>query len=229
MKQARPLNRLLALKSLGFSLAGIGGLMGQESESMPPIERLRLREAALRHHIPYDEYVVARVTARLRLIEEGHTVNASIETKSVRGLRVVGLVGTAGGESRPGSGPIVKELFERVGHLMDDAKADRTTPIAFYVPDPSKAGRVLVLAGYVLPEGAVPGLEIHTKSAANVASIVHRGAASRIGASYQLLATWAETNDYSRNVALGSWREVYLEANGDDQTDWIIELQLELS
>ena len=189
---------------------------------------LRLRAAELRRQIRYEQHVLARVTARLRLIEEETALRAFIETKKVDGLRVVGLVGVAGDASCPETGPVVKEVFERAGRLMDKAQADRTTPVAVYTPDPSNAGQVIVRAGYVLPEGSVPGLESHTISEAEVASVVHQGAMKDIGFPYQRLATWAESTQRSRTLELSRWREVYLDANGDNEADWIIELQLEL-
>lgn len=229
VEQVRPLNRILALKTLGFSLAETGELIALESDPSPVIGMLRLRAAELRRQIRHEQHVLARVTARLRLIEEEETaLRTTIETKTVDGLRVVGLMGAAKDASRLETGPVVKELFERVGRLMDTAQADRTTPIAFYMRDPSNTGQVLVRAGYVLPEGSVPGLESHIISEAGVASVVHRGAMKDIASQYQRLATWAEATDRGRSLELGRWREIYLEANGGDESDWIIELQLEL-
>jgi effector-binding domain-containing protein len=50
-----------------------------------------------------------------------------------------------------------------------------------------------------------------------------------IAAAYQELARWAESRGHRTSLDSPRWRELYLEAAGDDQTEWIIEVQLELT
>jgi hypothetical protein len=76
-------------------------------------------------------------------------------------------------------------------NLMDAASADRTSPVAHYIPNPADSSSVLVTAGFIVAGGQVPNLETYPVPAAEVASIV--------------------------------------QADGDDQTDWIVEVQLELT
>ena len=52
---------------------------------------------------------------------------------------------------------------------------------------------------------------------------------SGVATAYQTLAQWAEGNGHHRALGAPRWRELYLEASGDDQSHWLIELQLELT
>jgi hypothetical protein len=85
---------------------------------------------------------------------------------------------------------------------------------------------VRVIAGYAHAGAPVPGLDSYTLPPVDVAAVVHHGPMSTISSAYQELAQWAEST--GRTPATFSWREYYLEAAGDDQSDWIVEVQLEL-
>ncbi|GAA1574703.1 hypothetical protein GCM10009789_30210 [Kribbella sancticallisti] len=75
--------------------------------------------------------------------------------------------------------------------------------------------------GLLTPE---PELESYSLSATEVASIVHHGPMNTISTAYQALAHWAESTGCSPESP--RWREHYLEAAGDDESNWIVELQL---
>jgi DNA-binding transcriptional MerR regulator len=77
--QLSMLNRLVALKGLGFSLDEVGVLL---SEGVDPAElhgMLRLRQAEFERRVRQDRHALGRVTARLRLIEQETQVTTQIE------------------------------------------------------------------------------------------------------------------------------------------------------
>jgi effector-binding domain-containing protein len=84
------------------------------------------------------------------------------------------------------------------------------------------------MAGYAVPADSVPGLTTYKLPAAEVASTIHQGPMSGIAAAYQTLAQWAEANGHHAVLAAPRWREHYLEADGEDETHWIVEVQLEV-
>jgi DNA-binding transcriptional MerR regulator len=243
LAQLPTLNRLLALKGLGFQLDEIGPLL---SEGVDPAElhgMLRLREAELERQVRQQRHALERVKARLRLIEQ--ETQMTVETKHLEAITLTALSADASDASRQQTGPIVRALFEQVIHRMEAATADRTTPIARYHPQSGsaptpgadtspqagpKAGPddvgVRVVAGYALSGAPVPGLDNYILPATEVAAVIHRGPMSTIPTAYQELARWAEAT--GRAPETFSWRECYLEAAGDDQSDWIVEVQLEL-
>jgi DNA-binding transcriptional MerR regulator/effector-binding domain-containing protein len=212
--QLAVLNRLIALKGLGFSLDEVGVLLREGVEPAELHGMLRLRQAELERQVRHDRHVLDRVTARLRLIEQETHMNAHITTKHADAVSMAALTAT---------GPVVKPLFGKVIDRMEAANADRTTPIAHYVPTPT--GEVQVTAGFAVQ--SVPGLDSYSLPAAEVASIVHHGPMNTISTAYQALTQWAEAAGHS--VEAPRWREHYLEAAGDDESHWIVELQLELA
>jgi hypothetical protein len=46
---------------------------------------------------------------------------------------------------------------------------------------------------------------------------------------HQAIARWAETNGHTASIENARWREIYLETNDADYSDWLIEVQLELT
>lgn len=220
--QLTVLNRLIALKGLGFSLDEVGVLLREGIDPAEMHGMLRLRQAELERQVRHDRHVLDRVTARLRLIEQETQVNAQITTKQADAVTLAALSATAEDASRQHTGAAVKTLFDQVIDRMEATSADRTTPIAHYVPTSTAA--VQVTAGYAVQD--VPGLDTYLLDAAEVASIVHHGPMTTISTAYQALAQWAEATGHS--LAAPRWREHYLEADGDDDSHWIVELQLEL-
>jgi DNA-binding transcriptional MerR regulator len=225
--QLPALNRLVALKGLGFSLDEIGQLLGEGVDPSEMKGMLRLRRAEVERRVRHDRHVLDRVTARLRLIEQETRMNAQIETKQTDAVSIAALTATAQDASPQSTGHVLRNLFEQVIERMEAVNADRTTPIARYV---SVAGspQVEIIAGYAVPT-EVPGLQTQSLPAVEVASTIHQGPVAGIAAAYQDLARWAEANGHHTLLESPRWRHHFLEANGDDETHWIIELQLELT
>ncbi|WP_157630711.1 GyrI-like domain-containing protein [Kribbella catacumbae] len=151
-------------------------------------------------------------------------MNPHIQTKYVEPLTIAAFSAPAADASRQSTGAVVQALFDQVITQMESAAADRTTPIARYVPAAGTPA-VEVAAGYAIA-GTVPGLSLSTLPATEVASLIHHGPMNTISTAYQALTHWAESAGHSPTTS--TWREQYLEANGNDQSTWIVELQLEL-
>lgn len=227
LAQLPTLHRLLALKGLGIRLDEMGPLL---SEGVDPAElhgMLRLREAELERQVRQQRHTLDRVKARLRLIEQETPM--TVETKHLEPVTLAALSADALDASRQQTGAVVQALFEQVIDAMETADADRTTPIARYQPcaeartgDPT----IQVTAGYALASNQVPGLHDHVLPATEVAAVIHHGPMNTISTAYQELAQWAESTGRTPKTSI--WREYYLEAAGNDQSDWIVEVQLEL-
>ena len=123
----------------------------------------------------------------------------------------------------------VEELFVMAGDLMDAARLSRTTPVSWYVPEPSISDEALrVYAGFAVT-GDAPGLQIVGMPAAEVASVIQTGPMEGIGQADRALARWVDSHGYETAGRNPRKRSVFLEANGDDQTDWVVDVQLELT
>lgn len=226
--QLTTLNRLVALKGLGFSLDEVGRLLGEGVDPAEMKGMLRLRQAEFERRVRHDRHVLDRVTARLRLIEQENRMNTTIETKHAEALTIAALSATADDASPQSTGQVLRDLFEQVIERMEAVKADRTTPVARFVSADSGPA-VEVIAGYAVPTDSVPGLQTRSLPAVEVASTIHQGPISGIAAAYQDLARWAEANGHHDLLESPRWRHHFLEADGDDETHWITELQLELT
>jgi len=127
----------------------------------------------------------------------------------------------------------VAAQFDRVATVLDASGVSRLAPLSRYAALPGNGpggrGGRRVTTGYVVTGGAVPGLDWIDLPAARVASVVHHGPMDAVRVGRQALARWAEGQNWSEaGIAAAAERTVYLQADGDDQSEWVVELQLEL-
>src|SRR4051794_14619042 len=94
--QLRVLNRVIALKDLGFTLHQVGSMIEDKVEPGELRGMLRLRRAELAEQVERDAARLAQVDARLRLIEtEGHMNTGDVLLKQLPARRVAALSATA--------------------------------------------------------------------------------------------------------------------------------------
>jgi DNA-binding transcriptional MerR regulator len=225
--QLSQLNRLVALKHLGFSLEQVRTLLDDGIDAAELRGMLRMRAADLQTRLLRDGQTLDRVRARLRLIEsETLTAITDVEVKTVAPQRVLALHQFLNEEVDADHQLDVEALFERVIVLMDAACADRASPISWRDDDEHT---VCLHAGFLAPAANVLGLDAVELPAVSVASVVRRGAVADMNEAHQAIARWAETHDHVLSVQRGRWRELYLETNDTDYSNWLIEVQLELA
>lgn len=203
------LNRILALKDLGFSLEQIAGLLdgGLTVEHMREI--LRMKQAELQRRLHEERERLARVEARLRQIEqEGimspyEVVLKQTEPQLVAAIRQVvpsyQSVGALYGElmgylaGHGVHGGVAAAIWHDEGYRERDVDAEAVIYLDRPVPG---SDRVRV---YELPARAM-------------ASVVHHGSYRTLHEGYQAVMSWIEANGY-RVVA--SNREIYLRGPDD--------------
>lgn len=226
--QLRRLNRLLALKDLGFSLDQVRQVLDDEVDAAQLRGMLRLRRAELAERIATDRDRLARVEARLRIIEEEGVMNpVEVTVTPVPATRIAALTGTADSVDSEEIGPVVQGLFQRLGEFLGrGAIVPAGPPVVAYSPGPDGGLRCRV--GFTVAGTAVPaGVElVELPALERAATLVHHGAMSEIGASYQRLGVWIEENGYRTD---GTAREVYLVSHPAPQHDWETELQMPLT
>lgn len=223
--QLSRLNRLVALKDLGFPLEQVRTLLADGIDAAELRGMLRMRAADLQTRLLRDGQTLGRVHARLRLIEGETTTITDVELKTVAPQRILSLHQYVG-EEADADQLDVEALFERVITLMDAASADRSSPISWRDDDEHT---LRLHAGFLAPAANVPGLDVIELAGISVASVVRRGAVADMNEAHQAIARWAEAHDHSHSVQRGRWREIYLETNDTDYSDWLIEVQLELA
>ncbi|MEV7402154.1 MerR family transcriptional regulator [Streptomyces sp. NPDC091267] len=221
------LNRIIALKDLGFTLQQVRAVLDEEVGSEELRGMLRLRRSELEAAMAAAAARLVQVEARLRSIEsEGHMSADDVVIKSVPAVRVAELTGVAEGYEPENITPVIRPLYERLFPLLGKAGISPTGPgIARYEDTPGGGGAVVVHAGVTVsaPVGPVgdTGVTVVELPPFEAATIVHRGSMDNILTTAQTLARWIDASDHR---SAGYAREVNLECPEDEQ-NWVTELQ----
>ena len=220
--QLARLNRVIALKDLGFTLVQVGAILDEKVGVESLRGMLRLRQAELEASIAADRARLTGVEARLRTIErEGLMPSEDVVVKSVPAVRVAELSGVAGGFSPEHITPVIRPLYEELMRRLEAAGVTPSGPgLAYYV---HLADGVEVHAGIEVGASVVgTGFDVVDLPAyEQVATLLHRGSMDEVMPDVQALARWIDDNGYR---TLGPSRELYLECPAEREL-WATELQ----
>jgi DNA-binding transcriptional MerR regulator len=219
--QLSRLNRIVALKDLGFTLEQVAKIIDDKVGIDELRGMLRLRRAELENQLAGDRARLAAVEARLRSIEaEGVMPTNDVQVKRIEPVRVAEVSGVAASFEPVSITPVIGPLFDELcGHLEKAGVIPVGPAIAYYedVPD-----GVLVHAAMPVNAPAVEGVDIVDLPAIErAATIMHHGDMDNVLSTVQTLATWIEQNGhtsagYNREVTL-TWSE--------NKSEWVTELQ----
>ncbi|MFF1921928.1 MerR family transcriptional regulator [Streptomyces sp. NPDC058221] len=221
------LNRIIALKDLGFTLQQVRAVLDEEVGPEELRGMLRLRRSELEAAMAAAAARLAQVEARLRSIEsEGHMSADDVVVKSVPAVRVAELVGAADGYEPEEITPVIRPMYERLFTLLGEAGVTPTGPgIARYEEAPDGSGMILVHAGVTVsaPVGPVgdSGVRVVELPPFEAATVVHRGPMAGVLPTAQALARWIDASGYR---SAGYAREINLECPADEEK-WVTELQ----
>lgn len=220
--QLSRLNRVVALKDLGFTLEQVAAIIDDKVGIDELRGMLRLRRAELANQLAADRARLAAVEARLRSIEtEGAMPTNDVQVKQVPAVRVAEVSGVAASFEPESITPVIRPLYEELwGHLETAGMTPAGPAIAYYEDAPE--GGVLVHAAVPVNAEAVDGVAIVDLPAIErAATIVHHGTMDNVLSTIQTLATWIDDNGHA---SAGYNREVYLEWS-DDTSKCVTELQ----
>ncbi|MEU8764677.1 MerR family transcriptional regulator [Streptomyces sp. NPDC048659] len=223
--QLARLNRVIALKDLGFTLDQVQSILDEQVGAEELRGMLRLRRAELEEALERSRALLAQVGARLRAIEsEGRMSTQDVVVKKIPAVRIAELSGIAASFGPEHITPVISPLYEELCGRLESAGITGWGPgIAYYEDAGRGDGSVLVHAGMTVPEGtAVEGLEVLVlPGIEEAATIVHRGPMEALLPTAQTLASWIEANGYT---STGYARELYLEVP-EDKAKWVTEFQ----
>ncbi|MFE9865280.1 MerR family transcriptional regulator [Streptomyces sp. NPDC005506] len=225
--QLARLNRIIALKDLGFTLQQVQAVLDDQVGPEELRGMLRLRQVELEAAMAAAAARLAQVEARLRSIEsEGHMPADEVVVKNVPAVRVAELTGTAASYQPQDITPVIGPLYDRLFPLLEAAGIRPTGPgVARYEDAPDGNGAIVVHAGVTVsaPVGPVgdTGVTVLELPAFEAATIVHRGSMDGVLITEQTLARWLDANGYR---SLGYTREINLECP-EDKDKWVTELQ----
>ncbi|MGW0414512.1 MerR family transcriptional regulator [Streptomyces collinus] len=231
--QLARLNRIIALKDLGFTLRQVRDIVDERVDADELRGMLRLRRAELESAVAAAEARLVQVEARLRAIEsEGHMPMNDVVIKKVPTVRVAELTATAGSFAPEAIGPVIGPLYDELFRRLGSAGVAPDGPgIAYYEDAPEGGGRISVHAAVQVTGPLRAGAEDGTDDGVRVvdlpgldeaATIVHRGSMDTVLSTAQALARWVDAHGYR---SAGHPREVNLECP-ENREDWVTELQV---
>jgi DNA-binding transcriptional MerR regulator len=224
-RQLSRLNRIVALKDLGFTLEQVGSILDDKVSAEELRGMLRLRRAELQAQVTAGIARLAQVEARLQIIEgEGAMPTDDVQVKRVPAVRVAELTGTAAGFEPESIAPVIGPLYDELRGLLERAGIVPVgPPVAYYEDTPGGDG---VLVHAAMPVNADPGGShgfsvVDLPEIEHAATIVHHGSMDNVVPTIQTMARWIEANGYR---SAGYNRELYIEV-GTDRDAWVTELQ----
>ena len=215
-EQLHLLNRLVALKDLGFTLDQVRSLLAEPVGADELRGMLWLRRAELEEEARAVGTRLAAVESRLRMIEKESTMSPDYVVKTLPALRLVGRRAVIDPDA---IGAHVGPTFDEVSATLRHIEGALATPVATYA-EVDEGMEVTV--GYAWGGPIPPGTEAIDLAEATAVCGVHLGEMTRIGESWQALHRWVTDNGYRYD---GPCRELYVRAESDDQADWVTELQ----
>ncbi|MEU4692264.1 MerR family transcriptional regulator [Actinoplanes sp. NPDC023714] len=225
--QLSRLNRIVALKNLGFTLRQVQSIVDESVGTDELRGMLRLRQVELSVAIADATGRLVQVEARLQALErEGRMSADDVVVKRIPSVRVAELVAVADSYEPSDIGPVIGPLYDDLMALLATLGINPTGPGVAYYEDASD-GRIVVHAGIEVAAASAddPRLRIVDLPAIEkAATIVHRGSMDAVMPTEQKLARWI---DESGHRATGYAREVSLECP-ENRDEWVTELQTPL-
>ena len=235
-EQLPRLNRIIALRDLGFSLEQIAGILDENLSTEQLLGMLKLKRAEVEGQMKSEQQKLERLEARIRQMREssGHAAYdvllRDIEPELAAAYREV-----AADDDR------IQQMFDMVETYIagfDGARADKP-PLSIYYDDEYREKdmdvEIAVPLRYAIPESEMIRVR-QLPRLSSVACVVHVGEYSDVYQAYNALLTWIEANGYRMT---GPIREVYLRFGadgldfelpptylGNDKHEYVTELQI---
>lgn len=224
--QLSRLNRILAMKELGFALGEVRTLLGDVTH-----EELRgmllLRRAQLERQLDEDRVRLIAVDARLRAIEREDEMPDDVIVKSLPALRVAAVGRPAPGFGPRNLGPVLDPAFRDLDLALEASGMRPIGPaFACYTGDPD-ANDLLAYAAHEVAaevtEIAAPAGIFELAAVPAAAVVVRHGRVADIYASlYADLARWIDANGFEH---VGAGRDVFVKGSEDPEVEHVIEIQ----
>ncbi len=220
-KQFARLNRIVALKELGFTLDQVRRILDDDLGIEELRGMLTLRQAQIATERAQVDARLLGVEHRLRLIaQEDHMSDIEYVVKSLPARTLAARSATAASQAEIAA--VVGPLFGEIAREIASVGGCPETGVGVY--DMSEDG-LEMLIGYDYAGAAVDAsFEVVALPAVpDAVCAVHLGAMETVHDSWLALSRWADANGWSPD---GPCREIHLLAEPqDDQSGWVTELQ----
>lgn len=225
--QMPKLNRILALKDVGFSLDEIAIILKKNMDSEQVLSLLDLKEAEVMDKIKSEQERLSRIKNLIKICnQEAFAMAYDIVIKHIEPIRVASLRDTIPSYSAQG------HLWEELGQHIEKSGAKIVSPcMVIYHESGHKEDSVD--AEIIEPiVGDLPETErIRVKyldAVKEMATVVHQGSYENLHLAYNAISKWIEENGYQ---IAGAPRELYLKGEWltNDPNEYITEVQFPVS
>lgn len=207
------LNRILALRDLGFSLEQIAQMLDEGLSSEQMLGMFKLKRAEIERQVQEDQMKISRLEARIHQLNRKEEAGMyDVILRSVGAELVASYRDVAVDDDR-----ITSMFVELETHVarFEKARADKPPFSVYYDAEYRETD---IDAEVAVPLAfAIPGTEIiqvrEMPAIAKAACVVHSGGYATLYQAYNALLNWIEENNYRM---LGPIREVYLRYGADD-------------
>lgn len=208
VNQLPRLNRILALKDLGFSLEQIAKALGEGVSPEQLRGMLRLKRAELQQHIADEQERLVRVEARLNDIAmEDVMPNYDVILKQVDPQLIAGIHDTLPDFGYSTIGQLFGEVYGYVARFGVNEPA--ATAATIWYDEEYKTTdidcEVAVFLKQRIPESE--RVKVYELPATTMACVVHKGSYNTLNQAYEALVRWIEANNYK---IVGPNRALYL-------------------
>ena len=218
------LNRILALKDLGFSLEQIK-LMLADNLSLEQLRgMLKLQRREVEQRLSEEQARLVRIEARLRQIElEDKMPNYDVLIKTTPAILVAARRMTIPTNDQVPEylGPAYAEVYDyiRKRGVKDDGQCMTLwhSPADFYANEDAEA---IFVVDRLLP--GTDRVKVYELPSIQVAAVVHQGDFEEFTQGHAALLEWIDANGYK---IVGPYREVYIKHEKDNLSDTITEIQ----
>ncbi len=228
VQQLPTLNRIMALKDLGFSLEQVARLLKDKISHQEIQGMLKLKEAQIEQHLSDEQLRLSRVKARLAQIqEEGHWQPDEVVVKQLNTQPYL-----SSGHVTLHDQDLVR-LFMEIADTLDQHQLHTNGMGHVVIHGPSdQQHRHSVEAGFVVQPDSPDQLILPSKrtihkrnlEATDVATMVLSGPRQQIPTCFATIGQWMEIN---QAVCNGMFREIYLHPGSTrDDNDNVVELQI---
>lgn len=218
------LNRILALKDLGFSLEQIeqvlnGGITLEQLHDM-----LSLKHTELEEHVASEQARLVRIATRLRQIELENTMSQyDVILKVIPSMTVVSrrITIPTNDEVPNYLNPAFSEVWEHV-KAQKGVIAGSHFAIWHQAPDVITNEVVEAIIPVNQTLAGTDRIDVYELEETQVASAVHHGNFEDFTQLHTAILQWTEANGYE---PVGGYRELYIKHNPDDYSDSTTEVQ----
>src|SRR5262249_38864938 len=222
------LNRILALKDLGFSLDQIAVVLRSELSAEQLRGMLTLKRAEVERRVTAEQAQLARIAARLRQIEQEDALDAyEVVVKRIEPQWIAAVPGVISDYIT--SEPIFIRLFEEIDAYLARSGVRNAGPrIGLFYDLATHEHTIQVRAGMLLP-ARIPDAQLvqveRLQGVEQMACVVHHGPYDEtlIQANTAILK-WIDANGYSIHPPT---REIYLHYQiSGDPSQFVTEIQI---